>query len=245
MKARIATTAFALTGGLFLTQAAQAGVIVTIEAPGVTSSQTPLSVGGVETFNGLVGVATTFSTDFGTGGAITGTYTGFDNFQGSTYTFVTPGDQYGGAGGSDYADTYGSYSLDLSSTLNPGGVTYFGLYLSAIDFGNEIQLYDGATLAQTLTASNLYAHLTDPAYLGDQFGEPFVFINFYATGATAFDKVVISEFCCGGLESDNHTVGFYTAITGAEVPEPAAWALMIAGFGLTGAALRRRRAQIA
>ena len=27
----------------------------------------------------------------------------------------------------------------------------------------------------------------------------------------------------------------------AAVPEPASWALMIAGFGLTGAALRRRR----
>jgi hypothetical protein len=29
------------------------------------------------------------------------------------------------------------------------------------------------------------------------------------------------------------------------VPEPAAWALMIAGFGLVGAALRRRTAAIA
>jgi len=28
---------------------------------------------------------------------------------------------------------------------------------------------------------------------------------------------------------------------GASVPEPASWALMIAGFGLAGGALRRRR----
>jgi hypothetical protein len=26
------------------------------------------------------------------------------------------------------------------------------------------------------------------------------------------------------------------------IPEPASWALLIAGFGLTGAAMRRRRA---
>ncbi|WP_394760874.1 fibrinogen-like YCDxxxxGGGW domain-containing protein [Phenylobacterium sp.] len=32
--------------------------------------------------------------------------------------------------------------------------------------------------------------------------------------------------------------------SGAGVPEPAAWALMIGGFGLTGAALRRRRAAL-
>jgi hypothetical protein len=35
-----------------------------------------------------------------------------------------------------------------------------------------------------------------------------------------------------------------TRIAGA-VPEPASWALLIAGFGLTGAALRRRRTAIA
>lgn len=32
--------------------------------------------------------------------------------------------------------------------------------------------------------------------------------------------------------------------TGAVVPEPAAWALMIGGFGLVGASLRRRRTAI-
>jgi hypothetical protein len=42
------------------------------------------------------------------------------------------------------------------------------------------------------------------------------------------------------------TAGFWTATlpdvgTGGGVPEPAAWALMITGFGLAGGALRRRR----
>ena len=35
------------------------------------------------------------------------------------------------------------------------------------------------------------------------------------------------------------------AVTGGGVPEPATWAMMIAGFGLTGVAIRRRRASIA
>ncbi len=34
---------------------------------------------------------------------------------------------------------------------------------------------------------------------------------------------------------------FSTTITSGAVPEPAAWGLMIVGFGLTGAAIRRRR----
>lgn len=37
----------------------------------------------------------------------------------------------------------------------------------------------------------------------------------------------------------------FTVGVGSVVPEPASWALMIAGFGLTGAAMRRRRAAIA
>ena len=48
--------------------------------------------------------------------------------------------------------------------------------------------------------------------------------------------------------SDNATVGFddfefgeLTPIRGGAVPEPATWAMMIAGFGLVGATLRNRR----
>ena len=40
--------------------------------------------------------------------------------------------------------------------------------------------------------------------------------------------------------------GAYTGLLSlASVPEPATWALMILGFGMTGAALRRRQAKVA
>jgi hypothetical protein len=61
----------------------------------------------------------------------------------------------------------------------------------------------------------------------------------------------VLEFDMAGIHSvtfsgTSGTVGFdnfeFDTVTAAGVPEPAGWALMIAGFGLAGAALRRRRA---
>ena len=37
----------------------------------------------------------------------------------------------------------------------------------------------------------------------------------------------------------------WVVYAGSNVPEPAAWALMIAGFGMVGGAARRRRAIMA
>ena len=53
----------------------------------------------------------------------------------------------------------------------------------------------------------------------------------------------IDEPCgCDAKTFTEQAVGDYTLTIGAAVPEPASWALMIAGFGLAGTALRRRRA---
>ena len=51
----------------------------------------------------------------------------------------------------------------------------------------------------------------------------------------------------GNVESDafGTLLGGTLTITNAAVPEPASWAMMIAGFGLIGGAMRRRTAQLA
>jgi hypothetical protein len=73
----------------------------------------------------------------------------------------------------------------------------------------------------TLSSSNLSFNFADggPLNAGEQVG--FIFDN-------------------AGLVN-NDSVGLNFSITGT-VPEPAAWAMLIAGFGLIGAAQRRRRA---
>jgi len=110
-----------------------------------------------------------------------------------------------------------------------------------------------------------------PAYFGNPLTgenalEPYVFINFLDLAGPGFDEIRFSEAngSTAGYESDNHTVGWFntdsfpdglldpelcnsgdsacTVVNPASaVPEPASWAMMIAGFGLVGATMRRRR----
>jgi hypothetical protein len=254
------------------------GVDVTFESEsaGIQNSTSAFTVKGVETFNEQAVTnnnTTSFTADF-TGlpsGALTGAYS---NVQ------INAADEYGGAGGdSNYAVTFtrnGDYSLTLSNesaTYFPKGVTYFGYWLSALDSGNTVTFYDGNTVLFTFDASDVLNYVEglpnsgeyfgnpNSAFKGQDSGEPFLFLNFYAKGGLQFTKVVFSEVDSGGgYESDNHTVGVWTAESGtpvplmssstppsvpysptAFVPEPATWSLMIGGVALVGAGLRARR----
>ena len=101
--------------------------------------------------------------------------------------------------------------------LTPGG---FG---QGLNFTISLLNNSGTLLSSTLYNAN-----------------PGTFFGFVST--TAFDKVLIkadaSRCCAETYNVDNLHVG-------TAVPEPAAWALMISGFGLAGAALRRRRTAFA
>mgnify|MGYP001064332590 CR=1 FL=1 len=220
---------------------------VTIENPGVQNSTAGFSSSGVETFNlRPTGSNKTFSTDFGTSGVINGTYSGVD---------ILAADQYGGAGGNtNFASTASTagYSLSLT-TSDPAGINYFGFWLSALDSGNTLTFSRAGTTVFTFSPADVLALVNGlPAYFGNptaafsgqNSAQPYVFLNFFDTTGT-FDKVVFSENpTVGGYESDNHTVGFFTRQSGTPVPgvpEPASWALMIAGFALVGSAMRRTR----
>ncbi len=235
------------------------------EKPNVAKTTLKLTYGGVETFNEQQPTPSdTFTTNFRTGGSITGTYAGVE---------IERADQFGGAGDKGFyaaaaAGGNNNYSLTLSTT-NDLGINYFGAYMTAIDRANVVQFYEGAKevasfqLSALLPPSIAHNPAYAPPYLGF-FYEPWVFINF--TDETAdFDRVVISEDPSynypGVFESDNQTVGYIPeprgvlpithvppktlalAMFSAEtaVPEAPVWAMMLLGVAGLGATMRKRR----
>lgn len=109
----------------------------------------------------------------------------------------------------------------------PATAVYMDVYLN--DLGPATLTYfNGATqIAQFLFASNANA--------GDNFLAQ-VGANFFNTNQIT--RITFVSTLGGQLNTgiDNVTVTF-----AGGVPEPSAWALMIAGFGAVGAAMRRRR----
>ncbi len=119
---------------------------------------------------------------------------------------------YGGAGGTgNYAVTFSTqgYSLALSAINNGTSasvpITYFGFWLSALDSGNQVAFYNGATEVFTFdpaqvaalvgtcpSTSNPYCGNPTPAFLGQDDEEPYVFLNFFDTSGS-FTTVVFSE----------------------------------------------------
>jgi hypothetical protein len=222
------------------------------ELPGTQVSTAGFHSVGVETFNARSnGEPQNFTSNFG-GSVFSGVYTGVG---------VNNADQYGGADGTGKyanAQTNRTYTIDLSST-EPQGVTYFGFWLSALDGNNNLAFYQGATQLFTFNAidaknfinglpnKNDYLGNPNSAFLNQNGSEPYSFLNFYARGATRFDRIVFSQGPGGGYESDNHTVGRWSRISGSviggsgAVPEPATWAMLLTGFAMIGAAARRRK----
>lgn len=233
------------------------------ENPGAQNTTTTFSAVGVETFETRnFGDNQTFTTDFGGSQVFSGVYANVD---------IIGADQYGGADGAGkYPVKFSgnSYSLELTTTL-PRGVNYFGYWLSALDGRNLVHFYSGNKLLFTFSpqdvinavnaTNNPSAYYGNPngPFLGQNSGEPYIFLNFYSD-LRPFTKVVFEQAPGGGgYESDNHTVGRYLRKSGTffetpgsttptgDVPEPASWALLITGFGLVGTVARRRRIAIA
>ena len=99
-----------------------------------------------------------------------------------------------------------------------------------------------AGLASTISLGNLLATLSLSPNAGSCPGYNAQFCPFSAKGVTFAGTARSISF--GGVANqivfDDITFG---SATPGGVPEPASWALLISGFGLVGATMRRRRSR--
>jgi len=112
----------------------------------------------------------------------------------------------------------------LSSTQGFGS---FSFYLGSPDTYNYITFTDFSGNSTTLQGAQIWNATSGDN--GDQ--------NWGRRVSYNFDGAVIKTI-------DFHSTGNsfeFDSLASAPVPEPATWALMISGFGLAGATLRRRR----
>lgn len=221
-----------------------------LEAPFAAA---PGAVQGTEAFDArsqsAFGATPSFTTTFGTGGVLSGTYSGTMGVFGA--------DQYGGAGSAgnyivSFAQADG-YKLTLSSNGVIPGFNQFGMQISALDAGNRLDFLRAGQIVFSYTPEAMIRDLgsctSGNAYCGNPTTEAngreqYAFVSFLdRTGY--FDQVWFHQVGIGGFETDNHTVGYLPpssaqAATFVDIPEPHAVALLGAGLVALGMARRRR-----
>lgn len=147
---------------------------------------------------------------------------------------VDPGNPYGSPG-------------NMTVTIN--GLSYQLTGDNYSEYFNHVDLDSGIVDTQILIMSHGYDAL-DMGWIGVNY-----LISNAGHGGDVFKPFTLTQPVSGalGVNHDDGHMGRYadfnfgfgsqvnTLSLSYAVPEPANWALMIAGFGMTGAALRRRR----
>jgi PEP-CTERM motif len=158
--------------------------------------------------------------------------------------------------------TVGAGTAQLSITtdnslgvLSAANITDWTIDISA--GGSTVSLLgplSGSNSAVTINGSGLTATATDLIFSFDNDGYLLFKLPGLFAPAYCVDGASAAPTCIGSPGSENIFVGGLAQVTldgstilataqgPGGVPEPEAWALMIAGFGLVGAAMRRRAA---
>ena len=214
-------------------------------------------------------VALLFGAPAANAAVVTLTFEGIGN-QASINDFYNGGTDSNGNSGTDYGINFSSASLGLIDSDAPGGTGNFANEPSASTIAFFLT---GSAATMNVAAgfdtgfSFFYSSFQD-AYVT-------VYSGLNATGSVLATLSLSTNFNAGGCVGDPnggachwdpigvtfagtaHSVdfggvanqaGFDNVTLGSAtpgVPEPAAWALMIAGFGMVGTAARRRRVAVA
>ena len=153
------------------------------------------------------------------------------------------------AGAANAAYTFvGNWNVGDGPTWGTNPLAYSGTGAAALLFGGSASDYVVSTIDNQVSNINNMAHY---AVVGVGFAN-FADNYFRGTeGTTHYQDVYVFDAATDTVSAyvnDFGTGGTNYAFRNDSpggVPEPASWALMISGFGLAGAALRRRRTVVA
>lgn len=140
----------------------------------------------------------------------------------------------------------------LSST----GTSNFGSYTADMSHCEETaalprDIIDGLFTFNFAAGDSLFGTYSGAAALSGMPGSASILHNFVVTGGTGrflgATGALVSTGTLQGVMTANGPVGMFTGViegrlSGPNVPEPASWAMLIAGFALAGGMLRQRRA---
>ncbi len=209
------------------------------------SFQSALSGTSTESFEGFAsGTSAPLTLNFaGSAGPLTATLSGGGSVQSGTAN-STGGDRFPTAGSKYYSAESTNFTITFGSA-----VAAFGFY--ATDIESDVQLI--FTRVSGATETYGFASLFPTVNYGTAFGSPTASVNFlgFINTTDLFTKVTFGQ---GGNSSgdvlgfDQMTIGDARQVVNppsGAVPEPATWAMMIAGFGMVGGAMRRRSTKVA
>ncbi len=147
--------------------------------------------------------------------------------------------------------SYSSPIVYPDATFSGGGVeggSFCYISKDGCGFGPVAVSFTAPVSDLTFLARNLRTARTLSLQLSTSSGGSF---NLDVSGPGQYDQLIDLSGYTGVTNlqflstNNDHIIrydDFSFTVAGGAVPEPAAWAMLIAGFGLTGAMLRRRRA---
>lgn len=202
-----------------LARATAFGAAVALSAGAASAAATLTFAGGTGGLSAGETDYANFDTTFGTISGTTGTAGIYTGTTGSAAepAYGDQGDDYyavlgGGSATFDFGDGAAAFSFDLGSADNYNDVL-------VTFFGGGTQLFSGAALNPPGPASG---NQSVPGTNGR--------VTIFGNGQT----IVSATFASGANSFEFDNIGV------TAVPEPSVWAMLILGFGVVGATLRRR-----